>query len=392
MLVSPALPLAIPAPVLDTIRIARVDLFVVRLPLIRPFTTSSHRKDHLDHILARITDQDGATGWGECASPTDPFFGPENLRSCWNALNDYFAPALLAADWQHPTDLTAAWGHVQGNHFARATLDIACWDLFARRQDRSLADSLGAAAPRVEVGVSLGIEPGVDELLDQVDRFVAQGYRRVKLKIAPGWDTAPVAAVRDRFPDTPLQVDANGAYRERPSHRAVLRELDGHGLTMIEQPFPADDLLAHARLQSELATPICLDESVTTVHTARTALALGAGRIVNIKVSRLGGLTEARAVHDLCEQAGVPVWCGGMHEFGIGRAANLALAALPGFTFPGDLSGSDRYFSTDVVQPPIRATDGTVAVPTGPGLGVEIDPEALHSHLLRSTVLTGRQR
>ncbi|WP_405021038.1 o-succinylbenzoate synthase [Kitasatospora sp. NBC_00070] len=390
MLVSPALPLAIPVPgtVVDAIRIVRVDLFVVRLPLLRPFTTSSHRKDHLDHILARVTDQDGATGWGECASPTDPFYGPENLRSCWNALTDYFAPALLGAGWQHPTDLPTAWGHIQGNRFARATLDIACWDLFARRQDRSLADTLGGTAAAVPVGVSLGIEPGVEELLAQVERYVAEGYRRVKLKIAPGWDAAPVAAVRERFPDTPLQVDANGAYRDHPSHHAVLRELDGLGLAMIEQPYPADDLLAHARLQRELATPVCLDESVTTVHTARTALALGAGRIVNIKVSRLGGLTEARAVHDLCEQAGVPVWCGGMHEFGIGRAANLALAALPGFTLPGDLSGSDRYFRTDVVQPPIRAHDGTVAVPTGPGLGVEIDQDALRGHLLRSTVLT----
>ncbi|KOG22589.1 O-succinylbenzoate synthase [Streptomyces viridochromogenes] len=368
-------------------RIVRVELFVVRLPLLCPFTTSSHRKDHLEHILVQVTDQDGATGWGECASPSDPFYGPENLRSCWNALNDYFAPALLATRWHHPGDLASAWDRVQGNHFARAALDIACWDLFARRLDRSLADSLGATAPSVAVGVSLGIEAGIDELLAQVDRYASQGYQRVKLKIAPGWDIAPVAAVRERFPDTPLQVDANGAYGDCPSHRAILRELDRHGLTMIEQPYPADDLLAHARLQRDLATPLCLDESITTPHTARTALALEAARIVNIKVSRLGGLTGARAVHDLCAQAGVPVWCGGMHEFGIGRAANLALAALPAFTYPGDLSGSDRYFHTDIVQPPIQAINGTVPVPTGPGLGVEIDPSALRGHLVRSTIL-----
>ncbi|MFD3326682.1 o-succinylbenzoate synthase [Streptomyces sp. NPDC058701] len=364
------------------ITVVRIELMAVRLPLRRSFATSSHRKDHLDHILVRLTDREGAQGWGECASPSHPYYGPETFSSCWNALKDYFAPLLIGERWDHPEELEAVWMRIRGNLFARAALDTACWDLYAQRRNRSLASALGGSAEQVEVGVSLGIEESISELLDQVDDHVGQGYRRIKLKIAPGWDVAPVAAVRERFPDTPLQVDANAAYSSTVDHRRVMRALDGMALQMIEQPFAADDLLAHAELQRELRTPVCLDESITSASTAHTALGLGAAKIINIKVSRLGGLTEARRVHDLCTRSGIPVWCGGMHEFGVGRAANLALATLPGFTLPGDISGSDRYFTADVLASPITATRGRVSVPSAPGLGVTIDRDAVRTHLL----------
>ncbi|MFD3870061.1 o-succinylbenzoate synthase [Streptomyces sp. NPDC058623] len=372
----------------SAITVVRVELMAVRLPLRRSFATSSHRKDHLDHILVKLTDQDGAEGWGECASPSHPYYGPETFSSCWSALRDYFAPALIGERWDHPEELETVWRRIRGNLFARAALDTACWDLYAQHGNRSLASALGGSAEHVEAGVSLGIEESIGELLNQVEDHVGQGYRRIKLKIAPGWDVAPVAAVRARFPDTPLQVDANAAYSSTVEHRTVMRALDTMALRMIEQPFATDDLLAHAELQRELTTPICLDESITSASTAHTALSLGAAKIINIKVSRLGGLTEARRVHDLCARSGIPVWCGGMHEFGVGRAANLAVAALPGFTLPGDISGSDRYFTADILSSPITATRGRVRVPSAAGLGVTIDRDAVRTHLLDQMSVT----
>jgi O-succinylbenzoate synthase len=266
---------------------------------------------------------------------------------------------------------------------------MACWDLYGQQRGEPLAQLLGATADAVPAGVSLGIEPTIDALLDQVTRHVSDGYRRVKLKIRPGWDLEPVRAVQGAFPDVALQVDANTAYH--PEQEDVLAELDGRGLLMIEQPYGASDLLSHARLAARLDTPVCLDESVTTADVLRTALHLGAADVVNIKVSRLGGLGPSKRVHDLCLEAGVPVWCGGMHEFGIGRAANLALAGLPGFTLPSDVSGSDKYYRRDIVTPPIRAVSGMVDVPHArPGIGVAVDVEQLDRHTMRTWTIRPR--
>ena len=365
-------------------RVERAELFRLRLPLQHGFRTSSHRKQSLEHILIRLTTEDGAVGWGECASPSDPYFGPENVDTCWLMLRDYLVPGLLGRDWEHPDE--AHRTKVRGNHFARAGLDIACWDLWARARGEALAGALGATATEITAGVSLGIEDSVGELLDQVGRFLDEGYARIKLKIAPGWDVAAVAAVRERFGDVPLQVDANGGYPARALPE--LRELDRFGLLMIEQPFAPTDLLSHAELQASIATPVCLDESIEDVATARTALRLGAARVINIKLSRLGGVGPARAVHDLCRAQGVPVWCGGMHEYGVGRAANIAVAALPGFTLPSDISGSDKYYAEDVVAPAIVAHRGRVAVPHGrPGLGFEVVDGLVAKYLLHTEVI-----
>ncbi|MFD3455034.1 o-succinylbenzoate synthase [Streptomyces sp. NPDC058691] len=365
------------------ITITEVELSLTRLDLVHEFETSSHRKSHLDHILIRATASDGTVGWGECASPSDPYYCGESTWSCWHLLSEYLVPLLLGKPWETPQDAARHTAVVSGNNFARAGLEMACWDLYGKSRGTPLADLLGGTADRVAAGVSLGIEPTVDELLEQVSRHVGDGYRRVKLKIRPGWDIEPVRAVRAAFPGVALQVDANTGYT--PGQSELLTALDGFGLLMIEQPYAEDDLLSHAELAARLDTPVCLDESITSVPVLRTALRLGAADIVNIKVSRLGGLYPAKSVHDVCAEAGVPVWCGGMHEFGIGRAANLALAALPGFTLPSDVSGSDKYYRRDVVSPPIRAVDGTVEVPRAePGIGVTVEEHVVAEHTLRT--------
>ena len=365
-------------------RIERIDLKLVRLPLVRPFQTSSSRKVHLDHILVRVQ-AGGWTGWGECASPSDPFYCPETTETCWHLLKDFLAPAVLGRDWATISELVGSYHLVKGNRFAKAGLEMACWDLLARTQGVPLHVLIGGTRSEILSGVSLGIEGRVEVLFDQIDRYLEEGYRRIKLKIAPGWDVAVVRQVRERYPSIALQVDANSAYTLNDI--PTLRALDEFGLLLIEQPLAHDDIIDHARLQAELKTPICLDESIHSADDARKAIDLGACRVINIKVSRVGGLLEARRVHDICQARGVPVWCGGMHEFGIGRAANVAVAALQGFTLPGDVSGSDKYYAEDIVEPPIRASEGAIRVFDGPGLGVEPVEERIEARTLRTLVI-----
>jgi O-succinylbenzoate synthase len=369
-------------------RIHQIDLSLVRLPLVRPFQTSSSRKEHLDHILVRVLTADGAIGWGECASPSDPFYCPETTETCWHILHDFLAPMVLGRQWTKIEELAALYRRVKGNAFARAGLEMACWDALGRSQGRSLAELLQGTRPQILSGVSLGIEPDLDRLLERIARFLGEGYRRIKLKIGPGRDLEVVRRVRERFPSVPLQVDANSAYTL--ADLGILQRLDAFDLLLIEQPLAHDDIIDHAWLQRKLSTPICLDESIHSAEDARKALDLGACRIINIKVSRLGGLLEAKRVHDLCHARCVPVWCGGMHEFGIGRAANLAIASLPGFTLPGDVSGSDKYYREDIVEPPILAAQGAIAVPTGPGLGVELREDQIRAHTIRAVTLQAR--
>lgn len=368
---------------------SRIEAFRVSLPLVHSFATSSHRKSHLEHILLRLEDSDGTVGWGEVASPSDPYYCPETVDTCWYMLRHYLAPALLNHSWQHPEEAATAWQRIRGHHFAKAGLEMACWDSYARGQGVSVANALGGVHETTPAGVSLGIEPTIDDLLVQVEKHLRDGYRRVKLKIAPGWDIEPVNAVRSAYPDLVLQVDANGVYREVDEHLTALRGLDHFGLLLIEQPFAPGAITAHARLQRELDTAICLDESIDDLDQLDTAIACDAGRILNIKVSRMGGLATARAAHHRATEAGWQVWCGGMHEFGVGRAANLALSSLPGFTLPGDISGSDKYYRTDVVQPPIRAESGLVSIPRSrPGLGFEPDEELIRSMATERLELT----
>jgi O-succinylbenzoate synthase len=366
-----------------------IELYLVRLPLLRPFTTSSHTKDHLDHILIRVRDHLGAEAWGECASASDPYYCSETSESSWHMLRDFVGPGLLGVSWDHPDAAAHTWQAVRGNNFAKAGLEMACWDLYTRARGEPLAGALGGTRREIYSGVSLGIEPTVEGLVEQVERFLDQGYRRIKMKIGPGRDIAYLSAVRERWPEALLMADANSAYSlDNPDHLAALRALDKLNLMMIEQPLADDDIVDHATLQAQLETPICLDESIHSVQDARKALDLGSCRIINIKVSRLGGLSEARRVHDLCRERGVAVWCGGMHEFGIGRAANVAICSLPGFTLPGDVSGSDRAYREDIVDPPVRAHAGAITVPwQRPGLGFDANFERIKQRAVRELVL-----
>jgi O-succinylbenzoate synthase len=361
-------------------RIDRIDLKLVRLPLVRPFRTSSSRKDSIAHILVRVQTE-GGIGWGECASPSDPYYCPETTETCWHILKDFLAPAVIGRPWATIDDLVEFYRPVKGNNFAKAGLEIACWDALAHREGKPLAALLGGVRPTIESGVSLGIEGNAEALFDLIDQYLGEGYRRIKLKIAPGWDVEIVRMVRERYPEVALQVDANSAYTLADIDH--LKQLDEFDLLLIEQPLAHDDIIDHARLQAALRTPVCLDESIHSAEDARKALDLNACRVINIKVSRVGGLREAKRIHDLCVARGVEVWCGGMHEFGVGRAANLAISSLPGFTLPGDVSGSDKYYREDLVDPPIRAVEGVVTVPRGIGLGHDLVEARLARNTLR---------
>ena len=350
-----------------TDRPGSIELLRVRLPLVRPFTTSFGTSTEKECVLVRAVGADGAEGWGECTAMERPGYSYEWNGSAWQVLREHLIPAALSGDDPH----------VRGHNMARAALDVALTDLDLRRRGVSLASHLGAERDRVPCGVSLGMEDDVDDLLALVKRFLDAGYRRIKLKIEPGRDVEVVRAVRESFPDAPLSVDANASYT-RESADALL-PLDDLGLEYIEQPLPEDDISGHAHLQSRMRTAICLDETVTSATVARGVIELGACRIINVKLGRVGGLAEALRIRDLAAGASIPLWVGGMLETGIGRAANVALAAVPGFTLPGDTSASDRYFDRDLTRPFVVAADGTIEVPSGPGLGVEPDPEMLKS-------------
>lgn len=364
-------------------KITRVRLFEVELPLVHSFQTSSHKKSSLTHILVELTDEHDSTGWGEVASPTHPYFTSETTDTAWLMATGYLVQSVLGVEWEHPGDVDGCWAKIRGHEFAKAGFAGAAWDLWAKANSQSLAAGLGGTRSVVRSGVSLGIEPTIDILLDQVDKQVSAGYGRVKLKIAPDWDVLPVQAVRQAYPALDLHVDANGAYGSDTSSMDRLAQLDAYGLTMIEQPFAPRDFPAHARLQERIATAVCLDEAVVQLDDLRTMIAMKAGRVLNIKVSRMAGLTVAKAAHDLAWNEGIPVWCGGMHEFGIGRAGNVALSSLPNFTLPSDVSGSDKYYARDVITPAITARDGAVDVPTGPGIGFEIDHAWIAHNQLR---------
>jgi O-succinylbenzoate synthase len=302
-------------------------------------------------------------------------------------LKDFLVPAVLGQPWTQIEELTQLYKNVKRNNFAKAGLEMACWDLIAQAQGQPLHAILGGNRKEILSGVSLGIEQDIGRLFDNIEQFLDEGYRRIKLKIAPGKDVDVIRQVRERYPDLPLMVDANSAYTL--SDLPVFKALDTYSLMMVEQPLAHDDIIDHAKLQRELQTPLCLDESIHSVADARKALELGSCRIINIKVSRLGGVLEAKRVHDFCHAQEVPVWCGGMHEYGVGRAANLAISSLPGFSLPGDVSGSDKYYAQDIVDPPIRAVRGAIAVPRQPGIGYTPNEERIHHYAIRTLSLPG---
>jgi O-succinylbenzoate synthase len=362
-------------------RIEAIELREIQMKYRAPFETSFGREDTKACLLVRVL-ADGLEGWGEVPAGRAPLYNEETNDTAWTILEQFLIPPLLGGPAPSPGAFARSVRHIRRHHMAKAGLEAALWDLDAQHRGLPLAQALGGTRERFAVGVSQGIEATIDELLDRVAGYLAQGYKRIKIKIKPGWDLEPVRRIRERFGDILLQVDANSAYElaDAPTFAA----LDAFNLLLIEQPLPEDDLVDHAALQAQLRTPICLDESIVHQRAARAALALGACRIINIKPARVGGLTAAVAIHDLCQARGVPVWCGGMLETGIGRAANMALCSLPNFTLPADLSASDRYFEEDLIDPPVRLNpDGTITVPTGPGLGVHVVAERVERHTVR---------
>ena len=365
-------------------KIDRIEIRIVPLTLRERFEISSGSRKDRAILLVQLHGQD-CTGWGEVVAAEDPSYSYETTETAWHVIRDFLAPAVVGGEYASPAEMMAAAGWVRGHRMAKAGLEMAAWDLQARQQGISLAEAVGGERRPVPVGVSIGIQPDDAALLAKVEDYLDAGYRRIKIKIKPGRDLDMLRAVRDRFPEARIMADANSAYTLNDIPR--LREMDDLDLMMIEQPLSHEDIRDHARLQAEIRTPVCLDESVHSEQDARLALELGACRIINIKPGRVGGFASARAIHDVCLDAGVPVWCGGMLESGIGRAHNVALASLPGFTLPGDISESRRYWAEDIVEPEFVMLDGTLMLPDGPGMGVVPRTDRIDALTVRREVI-----
>jgi O-succinylbenzoate synthase len=355
------------------VKLEGIELRRIGMPLVGPFRTSFGVETHRDILLVRAVTPD-AEGWGECVAMSDPLYSSEYVGGAQDVIKRFMLPMLFGADSITAHRVSRILEPLKGHRMAKAALETAILDAELRAQGVSLGSHLGATRDKVECGVSVGIANSIPALLDQVDGYVAEGYRRIKLKIQPGWDVEPVKAVRERIGDVRLQVDANTAYTLADADQ--LAKLDPFDLLLIEQPLDEENIADHAELAARVRTPICLDESITSARVAIEAISMGACSIINIKPGRVGGYLEARRIHDVCAAMGVPVWCGGMLESGIGRAANVALAGLPNFSLPGDTSASSRYFAQDVTEPFVL-DDGYLPVPSGPGIGVSPLPDVL---------------
>ena len=363
-------------------KLERVTLRQICMPLVHFFETSFGRTTERHIILVEVLGE-GVSGWGEVTAGESPFYNEEWTGSAWMILRDYAAPRVLGRELRSAEDVYPLTAHIRGHNMARGGLETAVWDLAARLDGVPLWQKIGGGARReIPCGVSLGIQDSVDQLLEKIERELAAGYQRIKMKIKPGRDVDDVRRVRERFPNIKLMVDANSAYTLADA--AHLKKLDDFYLMMIEQPLSHDDIIDHAELQSQLQTPICLDECIRTARHAEQAVKLRACGIINIKLGRVAGFAEAKRVHDVAQAAKIPVWCGGMLEAGIGRAHNIALATLPNFVLPGDVSASRRYWTRDIVQPPVETTaHGTIAVRDDPGFGYALDRDFIRAITVR---------
>lgn len=374
------------------LRIESLTLRELHLVLKEPFQISSGTQSRRRILLVELRSAEGVVGWGECAAGELPNYSPETADTAWLAIRHWVAPRVLGRDFAGPEEIHPALEvNFRGHNMAKAAVEMAAWELAARAEGVPLAKQLGGTRPRIRVGISLGLQESPAALVEKARAALERGYRKVKIKIKPGADVEYVRAVREALgPEAPLMADANNAYRLDDT--ASLEALDGLGLMMIEQPLAWDDLLRHVELQKRLRTPICLDESITSVDRAADMIALGAGRIVNIKPGRVGGFRPSKAIHDLCAAHGIPVWCGGMLESGVGRAHNVALASLPNFTLPGDVSPSERYWERDIVTPEwTMDREGWIQVPLDqPGMGVRVDLDRVEDLTVRREDLRAR--
>jgi o-succinylbenzoate synthase len=366
-------------------RIHKIMLREIHLPLLSPFETS-FGVSSLRRILLVEAEVDGVSGWGESTAGENPFYSYETVETAWLILRDYLWPIVRGKEIAGAADVWEMLAPVRGHNMAKAALETAIWDAEAKQKDVPLAKLLGGTRAEIPCGVSIGIQPTINGLVAKVEEALAAGYQRIKIKVKPGNDIDPVWALRERFPNVRLMVDANSAYRLEDA--PLLKKLDAYFLIMIEQPLGWDDIYSHAQLQRQLETPICLDECIHDVEQARAAIEIGACRIVNIKLGRVGGHTAARRMHDLCQSKSIPVWCGGMLESGIGRAHNIAMSSLANFSLPGDVSASKRYWAEDIIEPEVEVTpQGTIRVPSEPGIGYKPRVDRIESLTQRRETL-----
>jgi O-succinylbenzoate synthase len=368
-------------------KIESLTLHHLSMPLTAPFETSFGRETERQCILI-ILQSEGLTGYGECVASHDPGYSYETTGTAWHVLKDFIAPLILDQDVADTSDFQKRVEKIRGHHLAKAGVEMAIWDLLGKRNGRSLKEMFGGGRDNVEVGVSVGIHESAEAMLRTVDSFLEEGYRRIKIKIKPGREVEETMVIRKKYPDLRLQVDANSAYTLETA--SALKPLDDLNLLLIEQPLFEDDIWDHRKLQAEFKTPICLDESIVSPRHARYALEMEACRNINIKPGRVGGLSQGIKIHDYCRERNIPVWCGGMLETGVGRASNLAIATLPGFVLPGDISASDRYYHRDITNERfVLNEDSTITVPDKPGLGVTIDDAALKQYTQTTLTLGG---
>jgi o-succinylbenzoate synthase len=364
------------------LQLERIELREIALPLRWPFETSFGRTTERRIMIVRVFDKSGAFGYGECTAPEDPFFNHETIDTAWIIVTNYVALLLNDARIARASEVNEALARIRGNRMAKGGVETAIWDLEAKLSNQPLWKHLGGNRQEIDCGVSIGLQANTDTLLEKVTQEIEAGYRRIKIKIKPGHDVSLVEAVRGKYPGIRLTVDANSAYSLADTE--LFRRLDEYNLMMIEQPLAPGDLVDHAKLQSAIRTPICLDESILTRTDARHAHELGSCKIINIKLGRVGGHTEARAIQEFCVERQTPVWCGGMLESGIGRAHNIAMSSLEGFTLPGDVSASARYWDDDVITPPVTVSpNGTIAVPNDPGIGYVVNEQRIKSLMKR---------
>lgn len=360
-----------------------IELREIRLPLIHFFETSFGRTTERRIILIRVIDSDGAEGWGECTAGEGPFYSEEWTETAWATLKDFLAPMAIGRDVDNAETVGELMKSVRGHRMAKAAIETACWDLEAKKAGLPLWKHLGGVQSEIPCGVSIGIQDSPEQLIEKIERELSAGYQRIKIKIKPGWDLDIIRRVRERFPDIRLMGDANSAYTL--ADVSLFKALDEFNLMMLEQPLAYDDMFDHAELQKQIKTPICLDESVKTSADATHAIALGACRIINVKLGRIGGHAQAKRVEAVARENGIPVWCGGMLESGIGRAHNIAMATLAGFTLPGDISASARYWEEDIIEPAVTVSPrGTIAAPARPGIGFEVNHARIDKFAVRS--------
>ncbi|MFD3448699.1 o-succinylbenzoate synthase [Microbacteriaceae bacterium 4G12] len=367
-------------------RIQSVTLYLTNMKLVSPFATSYGTYHNRESIIMELEDEDGRFGWGEVVSFSEPWYTEETVQTSLHMLKDFLIPELLRKEIAHPTEVPSLFAHIKRNNMAKAGIEGAIWDLHAQRTKQSLASTLGGKKQEIEVGVVIGLDT-VPNMLRKIEQYAAEGYQRFKVKIKPEKDEEILRSIRQTFPNIPLMADANSAYTLQDVEQ--LKRLDEFQLMMIEQPFADNDFLDHAALQKEIETPICLDESIHSLEDAKIAIALQSCRIINIKAGRVGGLTEAIRIHDYCQEHNIPVWCGGMIETGISRGQNVALATLPNFTIPGDISASSRHWEQDIITPEVTLQNGKVHVPIGIGLGYEVNRKRLREVTVEKVKIGG---